>query len=142
MEFLGNELSVGTKAAPDVVMALVDFDPYAVQAASNATTWTTYRSRTYALPPGWYKISFEFNWNYSSLSQSALLRATLNGTTRWSFRQEPKDTATAESFWVGGFFYLQVTTAGNYTLNLDFSSTGTAGTTTIRSTISELERKK
>ena len=97
--------------------------------ALSSTTSNVYQNKlttTLNLSAGKYKISFYYEWGYSSASANFQGRLTVNDTVVASHIQEPKDTNAAQSHNVSGFYYY--TGSGNTVINLDYCS-GTNGQT-------------
>lgn len=138
MQFLGQEFNFGTDGDTDLKLSLLRFGVNKTLAQTNSTTWQLHNSGLYALRAGWYRVGVAASWSYSSLSFDARVRCLFAGTTIWESRVEPKDKATTQIIWGGGFDYVEVLTPGNYEIRVEFCSANSSGTIRLQRSAFEL----
>ena len=101
------------------------------ESSSNSTAWTnkiTYTSPT--LPNGHYRIGYSFEWKRGNTNNDFKARIQINNTTTiMEMNEESKDI---NSWHPASGFNIMSLSAGNYTIDLDFSGEHTSYTSYIR----------
>lgn len=74
---------------------------------------------TGVIPAGSYRISWFYNWGYSSTGNDFMGRVQLDGTTIFEHIQEPKDSNTDQRHVVSGFYVANISNA-SHTITLQY----------------------
>lgn len=111
----------------------------------SSTTSTTYQTKltltTPSLPIGRYRLGWTYSWSYSSTGDDFEARILLNTTTQiMAHAQEPKDSGTDQLHRHSGFEYIDVTSPGVQTIDLQWRTDDGSETAWIQRTRMEFWR--
>jgi hypothetical protein len=93
------------------------------------------------IPTGYYRIGWCYEWQYTNVNTDFQAQVQINDTTTIaSHREEPQDAGTDQWRSAGGFYYAYLT-EGNHYVDLDFRSSNTSYTASIRNARLEFWRE-
>lgn len=117
---------------------------YTIEDGQTDTTSTSWiqkaRFSVNGIPTGYYRVGWCYEWQYTNINTDFQAQVQINDTTTISYhREEPKDVGTDQWHQVSGFYYVFLN-AGNHYMDLDFRSSKSSYTASIRRTRLEFWR--
>jgi hypothetical protein len=108
---------------------------------TSSTSWVQkLRLTTPSIPAGTYRVGWNYEWQYESAANDALVQVEVDDTTvMMEMRQEPADAGTDQWNNKCGFGYVTLTAAA-HTIDLDYQSANGLYSTHIRRARLELWR--
>jgi hypothetical protein len=109
---------------------------YTIEDSQTDTTSTSWQQKARVsvngVPTGYYRFAWYYEWQYSSTSRDFQAQVQVNDTsTVASHRQEPQDRGSDQWAPASGFYYVYLE-EGNHYVDLDFRSSNSSDTASIR----------
>lgn len=119
-------LSAADKVKIDALPAVFGTETQNAASESESTTSSTSFVQkatisTPSIPAGTYRVGWNFEWQYESAANDALVRVQVDdSTTLLEMQQEPSDAGSDQWNPKGGFGYVTFGSAGTHTVDLDY----------------------
>ncbi len=132
--------SVGKPSNPERVIGLIAWDKYDTQLDVNNTALQLYKEATFYLPEGLYRVGYQYFWGYSSASADIIIQCNFNNVEVSYQRQEPKDAGTNQRYPTTIFDYVEVTTEGDYVMDIKVACQASNQTARMYRSVMEIWR--
>lgn len=154
LNFKGNTVTVtdagGGVADIDIITAphvFGDDFAYSVSESTSSTSNTSFLHKISMVTPtltqnALYRVGWYYEWNYNSTSTDIEVRGTIGSQTMFNHREEPQDSGSDQWHVGGGYYYYSAPSSSKFYIYLDYRSTYTGRTASIRRARVEFWRVK
>ena len=120
---------------------------YSVSESTSSTSNTSFLHKISMVTPtltqnALYRVGWYYEWNYNSTSTDIEVRGTIGSQTMFNHREEPQDSGSDQWHVGSGYYYYSAPSSSKFYIYLDYRSTYTGRTASIRRARVEFWRVK